>query len=220
MGKFIDMTGWVMKEHGVPESKLTVIERCGSYISPNGTIEPLWLCECGCEEHNRLTLRSSQIKNGKTKSCGCINAERFRNMVTKHGFGDKENLYRHWLNMRFRCNSPNYEKYDCYGGRGIKVCDEWDNYAVFRQWALNNGYKEGLTLERIDVDGNYEPNNCKWATWKEQQNNKRSNHYLTYSGETHTMAEWSEIRNINYGTLRSRINNYGWSIGRALEYEP
>ena len=218
MSKLIDMTGWVMSEHGVSDSRLTVIERCGTYIAPNGTKDPLWLCECNCENHTRLTLRGSQIRNGRTKSCGCFSAERFKKMITKHGFGDQENIYCHWLNMRFRCNSTKCEKYDCYGGRGITICKEWDDYAIFRQWSLDNGYEEGLTLERIDVDGNYEPNNCKWATWKEQQNNKRSNHYLTYNGETHTMKEWSEIRNINYGALRSRIN-YGWSIGRALEYE-
>jgi hypothetical protein len=208
-----------MWEHGVPDSKLIVIKKVGQYVSPSGLKEPLWLCECSCEKHTQLTLRGSQIRSGRTKSCGCFKTETTKNIMTKHGFGDKENLYRHWLNMRFRCNSPTYEKYDCYGGRGISVCPEWDDYAVFRAWAMDNGYAEGLTLERINVDGNYEPTNCKWATWKEQQNNKRSNHSLTYNGVTHTMKEWSEIRGINYGTLRGRINNYGWSIGRALEYE-
>lgn len=215
----IDLTGWKMWEHGVPYSRLTVIEKAGQYVSPGGLKEPLWLCECGCSEHTRLTLRGSQIRSGQTKSCGCLKTEAFQNVITKHGFGDKENLYGHWLNMRFRCNSPAYEKYDCYGGRGISICAEWDDYAIFREWALNNGYKEGLTLDRIDVNGNYEPNNCRWVTWKTQQNNKRNNHYLTYNGVTHTMKEWSEIRGINYGTLKGRINNYGWSIGRALEYE-
>jgi hypothetical protein len=99
------------------------------------------------------------------------------------------------------------------------VCKEWDNYDVFRKWSLDNGYKHGLTLDRIDTNGDYTPENCRWETWKTQQNNRRNNHYITYNGITHTMKEWSEIIGINYSTLRNRINQYGWSIGRALGYE-
>ena len=215
----VDMSGWIMSEHGIPDSRLSVIERCGTYISPNGTKEPLWLCKCNCNKRSLLKLRSSQIKNGKTKSCGCLKEEMFTNIITKHGFGDEENIYKHWLNMRNRCNNPNYEHYNVYGGRGIKICNEWNDYAQFRKWSLDNGYKSGLTLDRINVDCDYTPKNCRWETWKVQQNNKRNNHYITYNNVTHTMKEWSEIRNINYSTLRNRINQYGWSIGRALEYE-
>lgn len=215
----IDLTGWKMWEHGIPDSRLVVIERFGQYVSPSGFKEPLWLCECNCEKHTQLILRGSQIRSGRTKSCGCLKVEITKKIMTKHGFGDKENLYKHWLNMRNRCNNKNYEHYDCYGGRGITICSEWNDYALFREWALNNGYREGLTLERINVNENYCPENCTWATWDEQQNNRRSNHYITYNGETHTMSEWAKIRGINYYTLRNRISQYNWDIGRALEYE-
>ena len=112
----------------------------------------------------------------------------------------------------------NSSHYNLYGGRNITICKEWDDYLKFRNWALNNGYKEDLSLDRIDVNGNYGPDNCRWVTIKQQQNNKSTNHYLTYNNETHTMMEWSEIRKINYYTLRSRIRN-GWNVGRALNYE-
>lgn len=197
--------------------RLTVIRRNGQYISPKGKKEPLWLCKCDCGIE--VTERGSQLRNGKVKSCGCLKREQFIKMVTKHGFRDDENIYRHWLNMRNRCNNTRYSKYHLYGGRGIKVCKEWDDYDEFRKWSLKNGYKEGLTLDRINTNGDYEPTNCRWVNWKTQQNNKRNNHYITYNNETHTMMEWSEIRNINYSTLRNRINTYKWSIGRALEYE-
>ena len=115
-------------------------------------------------------------------------------------------LYTIWCRMKARCYNSNNHAYNLYGGRGIVICDEWQsNYCVFKEWAINNGYKDDLTLDRIDVNGNYEPNNCRWATRKEQANNTRTNHYITYNNETHTLAEWSDITGIQRDVIKSRI---------------
>ena len=126
-------------------------------------------------------------------------------------------LYRIWSNMKNRCTNPNADNYSFYGGRGIKVCDEWrDDFIPFRDWAMANGYAVNLTLDRIDNDGNYEPSNCRWETHLHQCNNTRRNHLITFRGETHTIAEWSRIVGMNVDTLERRINGYRWSIEKAL----
>lgn len=127
----------------------------------------------------------------------------------------KERLYGVWKNMRQRCRDKNKEHYDRYGGRGISVCSEWNDYLIFREWAIKNGYKEGLTLDRIDTNGDYIPQNCRFVTWKEQQNNRTSNHKIYANGETHTIAEWSDITGISQRTIQSRIR-YGWDESMAV----
>lgn len=114
-------------------------------------------------------------------------------------------LYNIWTQMNQRCVNQNLEHYSNYGGRGISVCDEWKEFEVFVEWAKRNGYKDGLTIDRIDVDGNYEPGNCKWSTDVEQQRNKRNSRYVTINGETKTVAEWAEISEVPYKTLQRRI---------------
>lgn len=125
-------------------------------------------------------------------------------------------LYQLWSSVRNRCNNPNAQKYARYGGRGIEVCEEWDSsYQSFRDWCLKNGYKDGLTIERMDVNGNYCPENCVFASQKVQQNNRTNNHLLTYEGETHTMAEWADILGLPYKMLEHRINR-GWTVEDAF----
>ena len=127
-------------------------------------------------------------------------------------------LYIIWQGMKQRCYDANCKCYPRYGGRGVTICEEWRNGSeAFQAWALSHGYREDLTIDRIDVNGNYEPGNCRWATWKEQANNTRRNRYITYNEVTHTLTEWADIFGINYGTLRSRLDN-GWSVERALTY--
>lgn len=134
----------------------------------------------------------------------------------KHN-GTHERLYIIWSNMKARCCNKNNDRYRLYGARGIKICDEWLNsYNAFREWALNNGYDDELTIDRIDVNKHYEPDNCRWATQKEQCNNQRRNHYITHNDKTQSMAKWSKELNINYSTLRARINSYDWDIEKAL----
>ena len=118
--------------------------------------------------------------------------------------------------MKARCYNPHNGFYHRYGGRGITVCDEWkNNFSAFRKWAMCNGYSDGLTLDRIDFDGNYEPSNCRWATSKEQANNKCTNHYVMFNGEKKTLKQWSESTGLSYPTLLGRIKR-GWSIEKML----
>ena len=137
-------------------------------------------------------------------------------LAKKHGLSHTR-LHRIWHSMYCRCYYPTTNGYQRYGGRGIKMCDEWiKNPQSFYDWAISNGYKKDLTLDRIDVNGNYEPSNCRWADIRTQANNKSNVRKYEYNGELHTMTEWSEIMNINYGALWERLNVLGWSIEKAL----
>lgn len=131
-----------------------------------------------------------------------------------HGLG-KPKTYSHWVNMKTRCLNKNNVKYKDYGGRGIKVCDEWLNFENFHYWAINNGFKSDLTLERINVNGNYEPNNCKWIPMIEQAKNKRNSRLITYNGITDTIQGWTKRLNFKKNTLRARLNN-NWSVEKAF----
>ena len=136
----------------------------------------------------------------------------------KHGMAGTR-VYQCWSDMKKRCYNPKNKRYSNYGARGISVCDDWlgkHGAENFIKWALANGYQDNLTLERIDVNGNYEPSNCCWATRTDQQNNRRCNHLLTYNGDTKTLRQWSEYTGISYSTLHKRIFTLHWDIERAL----
>lgn len=121
-----------------------------------------------------------------------------------------------WENMIQRCHNPKTRQYGYYGGRGIAVCDEWrDDYSCFREWALKNGYKQGLTIDRINNNDGYSPQNCRWATYKEQGRNRRGNHNITLNGETKCLREWSETVGINVSVISRRLRD-GWSVESAL----
>lgn len=117
-------------------------------------------------------------------------------------------IYRIWQNMKSRCRNPKVPNYKNYGGRGIKVCDEWQDSSKFIDWALKNGYRDDLYIDRIDNNGDYEPFNCKWSTRKEQANNKTNSHFITINGDIKTMAQWVDETGIKQATLEQRINKY------------
>lgn len=118
--------------------------------------------------------------------------------------------------MKNRCSSVNNHAYERYGGRGIMVCEDWQKYEPFKKWALDNGYTNELTIDRINVNGNYEPSNCKWSTYSEQNSNMRKTIRYMYNGEAHTINEWSKIMGINRSTLSNRIYSFKWPIEKAL----
>ena len=127
-------------------------------------------------------------------------------------------LYRTWLNMKRRCDNKRSQKYKYYGGRGIKVCKEWlHDFQAFHDWAMNNCYDDNLTLDRINVDSDYEPNNCRWVDQKTQVRNTTRNVYYTIDGKRHCLSEWCELLGLNYKTVWQRINKLGWTVEKALE---
>lgn len=151
------------------------------------------------------------------KSCGCLKIETHRTHNQS-----KTRLYNIWILMKKRCDCETSENYKYYGGRGVSYCEEWKKFENFRDWSLQNGYSDNLTLDRIDVDGNYEPTNCKWSTLKEQGNNKRNNKVLIHDGKEMTMSEWADYLEIPYTVIRNRINKYKIDTDKALSmpYKP
>lgn len=135
--------------------------------------------------------------------------------MKSHG-GKGTKLYEVWSAMRQRCYCKTNRSYKYYGARGIGICPEWASFANFRAWAFENGYKEKLTLDRIDNNGNYEPDNCRWVTMKEQINNRRTTKMVTYNGQTMTVYAWAERLNIQYDTLYQRLYVLKWSVERAF----
>ena len=200
MSRLADLTG---QRYG----RLTVVERSGDIGGKTA-----WLCICDCGNKKRIT--ATNLKQGITKSCGCYQNEvRIVNghSNAKHG-GYGTRLYRIYRGMWQRCYDENVKHYQRYGARGITICDEWlgtDGFAMFRDWAYSHGYNETLSIDRKDNNKSYSPDNCRWATNKEQMNNRRCNVYLSLNGEQHTMAEWSDITGINVRTIKSR-HRAGW----------
>lgn len=133
-----------------------------------------------------------------------------------HGLSNSKIRYIHH-NMFNRCNNKNCDKYEYYGGRGITICEEWKDLECFADWCINNGYKEGLQLDRINNDGNYEPNNCRFVTKSKQMRNTRQNVNLEYKGETRCLTEWCEILGLKYSTIYARLFSYNWPVERAFE---
>ena len=127
-----------------------------------------------------------------------------------------QRLYQIWANMKCRCNNQNHGRYEKYGGRGIIICEEWDDFENFYEWSMENGYQDDLTIERIDNDGSYESSNCKWITKEFQTKNRSICYMVAINGETKTVLEWCEIFNLNYNTFNTRHSTYGWGVVKAL----
>ena len=201
MPKVLDLTG---QRYG----RLKVIK----YVGVKRT-HKAYLCKCDCGTEKIIT--SSDLRSGRVKSCGCYKQELITDENEIHGLR-KHRLYSIWANMKSRCYNPNATHYKRYGGRGIQICDQWRNdFKAFYDWAMNNGYKDGLTIDRINVNGDYEPSNCRWATDNEQARNTSTNKIFTINNESKSLIEWCEIYNINYRTVQDRLAR-GWDINRAL----
>lgn len=198
---------------GQKYEKLTIIDELQPIKTPTRGNRRIVLCRCDCG--NTIETRLDYLRNGHRKSCGCL----YRN---QNGFGSTK-ICKVWRQMHDRCENVKNRAFQNYGGRGIKVCTEWsgkNGFENFRLWAISHGYKEGLTIDRIDVNGDYCPENCRWATVKQQNNNQRDNHKLTYDNQTHTIAEWSDITGISQSLILARINKLNYSVGEALGYVP
>lgn len=206
LNRFIDITG-------NRYDRLVVIEYIGN-VNDN---RQHWLCQCDCGKN--ITARGDSLKAGTTKSCGCllkdIARERMVQLSTTHGMS-KTSIYSVWISMRDRCKNPNNSVYKNYGGRGITVCQEWDeSFEAFHR-DVGDPPTSKHTIDRINNDGNYEPGNVRWVTMKKQARNRRSNFLITYDGKTMTSIEWGELLGIRAATIRQRIKRDGWSIEKAL----
>lgn len=164
-----------------------------------------WLCRCDCG--NKKIVRSDALISYKTVSCGCLKKKQDKINLTAHHKGNItfERLYHIWASMKQRCENPNSSAFKDYGGRGIRVCQGWSSdYMNFKEWAVKNGYADGLTIERKDVNGNYCPENCMWIAMKLQTRNTRRTFWFTIDGITKCFAEWAEIFDVSYATAYAR----------------
>lgn len=206
MSELIDLTG---QKFG----RLTVLGQCQSHVLPCGGVLTKWLCVCDCG--NSAEVIGSSLKRGHTRSCGCLKRETKPNY--KHGMSHTL-IHSKWLSMIDRCNCENDDEYENYGGRGISVCSEWQGkhgFENFFKWAKENGYSDKLTIDRIDVNGNYEPSNCRWVGNDVQANNKQNTIWVTYKGDTLSLAEMCQKYNVNYHTAYGRYKR-GMPIEKVL----
>ena len=193
--------------------RLVVISR-----APNGrNWHTRWNCICDCG--NQCIVSASHLKNGHTQSCGCLNREitATRNKENRKYEYCNHRIYDCWKDMIKRCTQKNRHNAKNYILKGITVCEEWYDFECFQEWALNNGYADDLTLDRIDNSKNYCPENCRWATLKQQANNTSRNRIIEYKGRKQTLAQWCDELGLKYKTIENRINRYKWSIERAFE---
>lgn len=190
-----DLTG---KHFGL----LTAIEPVGK----NKWGNLLWKCKCQCG--NEVVIPSEKLVQGRKRDCGCMETENRSRAASKHGItaGGKPRTFIIWNGMKSRCNNPKSISYKNYGARGIRVCDEWMAFINFHNWAIANGYADGLEIDRIDNNGNYCPSNCHWVTRSENRKKTRNTHYITMAGETHNVSEWCEILHISKATAYRYLN--------------
>ena len=210
--KLIDLTG---RKFG----RLTVVERAGN--TKHGAAKWLCICECGKE----TVVIGDELRNGNTQSCGCLAKElssaRMKGREAHNKTHDMTGtpIYKEWSAMKRRCYKSSDKNYPSYGGRGITVCDRWKNsFELFYEDVsrLPNFGKQGYSINRINNDGNYEPQNVEWADSKTQSNNRRTNHLITFNGKTQTISQWACECGMPYKRLWKRINIFHWEIERAL----
>lgn len=203
--------------------RLTVIEQAEDKILPSGRRITMWKCKCECGKIKNIDAQS--LRKGSTKSCGCLHNElsaiRLKKIAEKHGKSETR-LYNMWSSMKARCYNTNRKSYNRYGGRGITICDEWFNdFQTFYDWSIANGYdgkapKGQCTLDRIDNNKGYSPENCRWVDVKIQANNTSRNHLIEYKGKKQSLTQWATELGISRKVLEDRINKMNWDIERAF----
>lgn len=193
--------------------KLLVLRRVNR--TEDGDHAPIWECKCDCG--NMTKVKSGNLMNGKTNSCGCIRRESTSELGrSRRVYSEAEKRLRSiWTDMLRRCEKPSNKDFRNYGARGIVVCNEWHSFDTFKEWSFENGYASSLSIDRVDVNGNYSPSNCKWATVTEQANNKRNTQFVNYNGEKISVANLSREKGVSYPTLLSRIKA-GWDVETAV----
>jgi len=195
MPAFIDLSG---QKFGI----LKVKKRTGNINS-----RTIWVCDCECG--NKVKMRSDLLLTGRRKSCGCLAKSKNRKSTYRN--------YKMWCNIKTRCYNKNSYDYRDYGGRGIHMCDDWLNsYEAFRDWSYKNGYSSKSSIDRINVNGNYEPNNCRFVDIYTQANNKRDNVFFEYDNRNQTLGQWAREYNITYKILWQRVNKYHMPLKKAL----
>lgn len=204
-------------ENGTSKANQTMIgDRYGLLTVIDGPIKDgriWWLCRCACGTEKQV--RQDHMRSQRVISCGCHQKRRTSEVSKIHGMKNTR-IYTCWRNMKTRCYNPNFIGFDRYGGRGIRVCEEWQEFLPFYEWAMANGYKDDLSIDRIDNDGNYCPQNCRWATTKGQALNRSSNCLIEYKGVRRHISEWDKmIGSKKSGRVRARLNA-GWSIEEAV----
>lgn len=198
-------------------------KRCGNlivngihskYKTPNGTNRILWDCTCKCGK--TVVVDGASLRSGHTSSCGCLSSRTsIQERSRTHG-KSKTRLYGIWCGMHSRCYNPNRRAYQHYGAKGIVVCQEWHDYLVFENWALTNGYTDKLTIERLDVTGDYEPSNCCWIGKSQQSDNRSTSLVYSYNGKSQNLTRWAEEVGIKYSTLYARLKVYGMDFEKAI----
>lgn len=207
-------TEWIGKRFG----RLTIIDFVHAEPPYRGW---LWVCRCDCGKTK--TLMVSDVKQGKIRSCGCLHDEVCveRGIKFKHLVKENKRLYSIYNGIKKRCYAEREPRYKDYGARGIRMCDEWLNpvtgFDNFAEWSLSNRYTDDMTIDRIDVNGNYEPDNCRWISLSEQALNKRDTLRVTYRGESVPLKELCDRQGVNYDTVHNRIYSLKWSVERAIE---
>lgn len=213
MGKYTDLTG-------LQFGRLTVIAKAKPSIRTDGKPRTRWRCRCECG--NEIIVNGDNLTRGNTVSCGCYQKDITSNIKKTHGKTNTR-LYSVWSGIKSRCYNKNVYEYRWYGARGITMCDEWKaDFDSFYNWSIANGYDEtaprgSCTIDRIDANQGYSPENCRFVSQQQQMNNIHTNHIISCDGETHTIAEWSRITGISQFKIRNRIAKLGWSPERALQ---
>jgi hypothetical protein len=182
----------------------------------NGQLHhPRWHVQCDCG--TRRTVTGGNLLSGQSRSCGCATAESTRQRFRVHGEAGSR-LHQVWGAMIQRCHNPQARQYHWYGGRGIRVCEEWRDFRAFRDWALSAGYQEGLSIERLDNDAGYCPENCVWTTQQQQMRNTRTNRFVEAFDEVKTVADWAEDERcrVSYWCLWGRLRKCGWPAEKAI----